>query len=393
MPIRSNKGSRRTIANICRPYGGSSRSTPSRSREAVEARDGLIEHLCGLSPVQSALDQILHHFGTGAVAEITGRSRRIVRQAGPDGVDRLVLRNRPAGANLSETQAFQDDETRILVFSDAGGTGRSYHANRGAKNQRLRVHYLLEAGWKADAAVQGLGRTNRTNQAQAPLFRPVTTNVKGEKRFLSTIARRLDTLGAITRGQRQTGGQGLFRPEDILEGPYAATALRQLYWAIVRGEIAGCSLSEFEASTGLSLTSDTGAVHEELTPTLRSRSARSRASTARPCGSRPPTGRSRRTGACESPRNAPDQSSRDRLPESPLGKNSLIVIDASIRSIYAKNIAPAETWSNFSYSTLMLREPVRTPMLRSTRRRFGRRTKPFDPSGRRTTSIARFNPD
>ena len=25
-------------------------------------------------------------------------------------------------------------------------------------------------GWKADAAIQGLGRTNRTNQAQPPLF-------------------------------------------------------------------------------------------------------------------------------------------------------------------------------------------------------------------------------
>ena len=114
-----------------------------------------------------------------------------------------------------------DDDKRILVFSDAGGTGRSYHADLSARNQRLRVHYLLEAGWKADAAIQGLGRTNRTNQAQPPLFRPIATDVKAEKRFLSTIARRLDTLGAITRGQRQTGGQGLFRPEDNLESPYA----------------------------------------------------------------------------------------------------------------------------------------------------------------------------
>ncbi|NGM37977.1 MULTISPECIES: strawberry notch family protein [Methylobacterium] len=239
---------------------------PVQCREAVERRDALIEHLCALAPVQSALDQLVQHFGTDAVAEVTGRSRRIVRRTGKDGVDRLVLQNRPGAANLSETQAFQDDEKRILVFSDAGGTGRSYHADRGAKNQRLRVHYLLEAGWKADAAVQGLGRTNRTNQAQAPLFRPVTTDVKGEKRFLSTIARRLDTLGAITRGQRQTGGQGLFRPEDNLEGPYAATALRQLYWAIVRGEIAGCPLKEFEAMTGLALTSETGGLLDELPP-------------------------------------------------------------------------------------------------------------------------------
>ena len=134
-----------------------------------------------------------------------------------------------------------------------------------AKNQRLRVHYLLEPGWKADAAIQGLGRTNRTNQAQPPLFRPIATNVKAEKRFLSTIARRLDTLGAITRGQRQTGGQGLFRPEDNLESPYARDALRQLYLLIVRGKIEGCSLERFEAATGLKLMDDKG-IKDELPP-------------------------------------------------------------------------------------------------------------------------------
>ena len=33
--------------------------------------------------------------------------------------------------------------------------------------------------------IQGLGRTNRTSQAQPPLFRPITTDVKPEKRLLS----------------------------------------------------------------------------------------------------------------------------------------------------------------------------------------------------------------
>jgi hypothetical protein len=77
--------------------------------------------------------------------------------------------------------------------------------------------------------------------------------VKAEKRFLSTIARRLDTLGAITRGQRQTGGQGLFRPEDNLESAYARDALRQLYLLLVRGKVEGCSLDRFESATGLKL--------------------------------------------------------------------------------------------------------------------------------------------
>ncbi|MGL4557659.1 MAG: strawberry notch-like NTP hydrolase domain-containing protein, partial [Afipia sp.] len=183
---------------------------PVQSRDAVARRDRMIEKLASLPPVHGALDQIVQRFGTDQVAEVTGRSRRIVRKTGASS-DRLMVENRAGSANLAETQVFMDDLKRILVFSDAGGTGRSYHAELSARNRRLRIHYLLEAGWKADAAIQGLGRTNRTNQAQPPLFRPIATNVKTEKRFLSTIARRLDTLGAITKGQRQTGGQGLFR--------------------------------------------------------------------------------------------------------------------------------------------------------------------------------------
>jgi predicted RNA methylase len=233
---------------------------PVESREAVARRDELIERLASLEPVPGALDQIVQRFGTDVVAEVTGRSRRVVRKG-----ERLAVENRAGSANLAEAAAFMDDQKRILVFSDAGGTGRSYHADLAAKNQRLRIHYLLEPGWKADAAIQGLGRTNRTNQAQPPLFRPIASDVKAEKRFLSTIARRLDTLGAITRGQRQTGGQGLFRPEDNLESPYARDALRQLYLLLVRGKVDGCSLDRFEAATGLKLMDDNG-IKDELPP-------------------------------------------------------------------------------------------------------------------------------
>ncbi|MCP3055760.1 strawberry notch family protein [Aurantimonas marianensis] len=233
---------------------------PVESREAVARRDRLIEKLASLPPVPGALDQIVQRFGTDMVAEVTGRSRRIIRKG-----DRLAVESRAVAASLAETQAFMDDAKRILIFSDAGGTGRSYHADLAATNRRLRVHYLLEPGWKADAAIQGLGRTNRTNQAQPPLFRPVATDVKAEKRFLSTIARRLDTLGAITRGQRQTGGQGLFRAEDNLESAYARDALRRLYLLIVAGKVEGCPLQTFEQSTGLRLT-DANGIKDELPP-------------------------------------------------------------------------------------------------------------------------------
>ena len=71
--------------------------------------------------------------------------------------------------------------------------------------------------------------------------------------------------GAITRGQRQTGGQGLFRPEDNLESHYARDALRQLYLLIVRGKVEGCSLERFEAATGLKLM-DANGIKDELPP-------------------------------------------------------------------------------------------------------------------------------
>ncbi|NEH46641.1 methylase [Rhizobium leguminosarum] len=239
---------------------------PVICREAERRRNELVETLGSLPAIPTALDQIVQHFGTSQVAEITGRSRRIVRREDSSTIARYAVQSRPGSANLDEARAFMDDDKDILVFSDAGGTGRSYHSDLAAKNQRLRLHNLLEAGWRADVAIQGLGRSHRTNQKQPPRFRMIATNVKAERRFLSTIARRLDTLGAITRGQRQTGGQGMFRSEDNLESQYARDALRQFYGLLYAGRIEGCSLDKFESITGLSLTSEEGGLKDELPP-------------------------------------------------------------------------------------------------------------------------------
>ncbi len=243
---------------------------PITCKEAEEQRDALIEKLAALPPVPTALDQIVQKFGHEAVAEVTGRSRRVLRIKDAKG-ERLSLRSRPASANLAETAAFMDAEKRILVFSMAGGTGRSYHADLSCANTERRIHYLLEPGWRADQAIQGLGRTHRTHQASAPLFRPVTTDVKGERRFIATIARRLDSLGAITRGQRDSqtamGGSdaALFRESDNLESAYAKAALRQFYSALWRGRIEGWNAERFQDSTGLKIVHE-GGLKDELPP-------------------------------------------------------------------------------------------------------------------------------
>jgi hypothetical protein len=239
---------------------------PVLSREAVALRDRLVEDLMLLAPIPSALDQLLWTFGPERVAEVTGRSQRPLRDR--DG--RLRIERRAGSANSAESAAFLQGTKDVLVFSDAGGTGRSYHAAISAQNQKRRRHYLLEPGWRADNAIQGLGRTHRSAQVSAPFFRVCTTNVHGEKRFTSTIARRLDTLGALTKGQRETASQGMFRAEDNLESPIARACLRALYRDIACGHEAPISLEAFTDWTGLRLLNDDGQLLEELPPSSAS---------------------------------------------------------------------------------------------------------------------------
>ena len=73
---------------------------PVECREAARRRDALIEKLASLPPVPGALDQIVQRFGTDLVAEVTGRSRRIVRK-GEGPAARLVVESRAGSANLA----------------------------------------------------------------------------------------------------------------------------------------------------------------------------------------------------------------------------------------------------------------------------------------------------
>jgi hypothetical protein len=238
---------------------------PVYNPEAQAARDALIEKLCAMPPIMSALDALLEHFGHDNVAEVTGRTKRLITAS--DG--RQKLESRSARTSQAEAAAFMAGKKRLLVFSDAGGTGRSYHASLEVANQEQRVHLLLEPGWRADRAIQGLGRTHRTHQATTPLFRPVTTDCKGELRFTSTIARRLDSLGALTRGQRQTGGQGLFDPADNLESEYACAALLSWFDLLAAGKLTSTTLDEFQHRTGLELVDKDGVLKDEMPPIQR----------------------------------------------------------------------------------------------------------------------------
>lgn len=237
-----------------------------QNREAVAMRDQLLDELGSISVPASPIDYIINHFGEGMVAEVTGRKRRVIEKVQEDGSLKTVVDKRGSKANQAEIDRFMAGKKRILIFSEAGGTGASYHASLTAANQQKRVHYLTQAGWKADAAVQGLGRSHRSNQKQAPEFVLVMTDLKGQKRFISTIARRLAQLGALTKGERKAGSTGVFSAADNLESTEAKDALTRFYRDLAAGRLEAISIEEFEAQTGLRLRDQNGQMMQTLPP-------------------------------------------------------------------------------------------------------------------------------
>ena len=222
---------------------------PVLNKAMVERRGQLIETLEAIRVPGNPLDDIIEAFGDAQVAEVTGRKRRFVRARGADGQFTLQEQKRGAASSQVDAAAFQAGDKRVLIFSDAGGTGYSFHADNTAKNRQKRIHYLLQPGWRADGAMQGTGRSHRTNQAQPPHYVLPTTNLKAQKRFISSIARRMDQMGALTRGQRQATSQGLFNAADNLENDYARMALQNLLWGI--DSIPGHSGEEIMTAMGL----------------------------------------------------------------------------------------------------------------------------------------------
>lgn len=209
---------------------------PVVSQEALALKEQLLDQLSDLHLPENPLDQIVNYFGEKKVAEMTGRKRRLIR--GPDG--KLAYKKRaPDGiamtrVNVHENRQFQSGKKRVAIISDAAATGISLHSSNREENKQRRVHMTLELGWSADKQMQTFGRTHRSDQAIPPEYDLISTDIGGEKRFSSTIARRLASLGALTKGQRDATGGGDLAKYNF-ETEEGKAALTRFYSNILRG--------------------------------------------------------------------------------------------------------------------------------------------------------------
>jgi len=199
---------------------------PLINKENLDAQNKLIEKVVSVSLPENPLDQVINHFGKDRVAEITGRKKRlVVNESGRKVYEaRATKEISQKKVNQHEMSSFMDGKKRIAVISGAASTGFDLHASKKAKNQQRRNFYALQLSWSADVTMQSFGRVHRTEQANAPVIKLVETDVASQKRLVNTTQSRLASLGAISKGERETLSTGLFRVEDITD-QYGEAAL------------------------------------------------------------------------------------------------------------------------------------------------------------------------
>jgi hypothetical protein len=211
---------------------------PMKNDYAERIKQQLIDMTMEISVPENPLDQIINYFGYNNVAEITGRKKRLIK----DHHDKVYYKKRaPEGVsmnkvNVFEMAQFQSGKKRIAIISTAAACGISLHADKNAINQAPRVQMTIQVSWSADIQMQSFGRTHRTNQLHPPEYVLLVTNVGGERRFASTIARRLSTLGALTKGQGDTLAQNDIGKYNF-ETEEGAAAVYKLYTEAIKGNI------------------------------------------------------------------------------------------------------------------------------------------------------------
>ncbi|XP_061833822.1 si:ch73-63e15.2 isoform X1 [Nerophis lumbriciformis] len=183
----------------------------------------------------NTLDELIDKFGgPDKVSEMTGRKGRVVRR--PDGSVRYESRAEQGltidHINIKEKDRFMGAEKLVAIISEAASSGISLQADKRVRNQKRRVHMTLELPWSADRAIQQFGRTHRSNQVTAPEYIFLISELAGERRFASIVAKRLESLGALTHGDRRaTESRDLSKYN--FENKYGTKALDKITKAIL----------------------------------------------------------------------------------------------------------------------------------------------------------------
>ncbi|QAY80169.1 strawberry notch-like NTP hydrolase domain-containing protein [Sphingosinicella sp. BN140058] len=228
---------------------------PVINGHAAACRQRMIDEVRSIKLPLPPLDQIMLAFGPGRLAEVTGRTKRLIPNkpnGDLDGANGVLIEDRTEAHRLKDIEAFHDGRKQGLVFSTgAGGASLSYHAKIGTKNTARRVHYVIQLGYRADEVTQGFGRTHRSDQVHPPILTIVSCDLPADRLYASRIVSALFKLGALTQGHRHAASNGMFDERDCLDGPYAIAAWEDLQLDVQEGLIPDYTWEQFMMDLGL----------------------------------------------------------------------------------------------------------------------------------------------
>lgn len=195
--------------------------------EALMARAQLLERVRALPPLQDPIRRMEDHFGQNKVAAITGRV--------------------PAKQRTQLMGQFQSGQRKVAIISPAGKIGISLHDVNGAQRRMIVADYE----WSADLFKQELGRVDRTGQKSSPEVILVASNGAGERKFAATIAARMASLGATSKGSAEATGTDALDQFDM-SGDIAKQAMHNAVEAMNNDDreyFTGSKFSKFQKLT------------------------------------------------------------------------------------------------------------------------------------------------
>ena len=225
---------------------------PIEVPEAVRLRDEAYHLANDVALSMNAIDRIYLEFGADMVAEMTGRSARVLPRMDKGKHVGWYVEERSSKAASEDVHAFQEGRKSILLFSlGAGGTGLSYHASPEVRNKARRVHYILELGRRAESAVQGIGRTHRAGQIEPPIVKMLVSDIPAHTIYASKTLAKIQKMGALSRGHQHATSNAIFEQRIPLHTIYAERGWKSLLAAVQREEIEGIKESELQRDLGL----------------------------------------------------------------------------------------------------------------------------------------------
>jgi hypothetical protein len=177
--------------------------------EAIIRKAELLEQAKELGVLDNPLDLVTDAFGEEKVALIVG--------------DQGKLRS-------VHNKEFQAGKRPVAVISAAGTTGINLdhvvETPIGAKGRRVFIDVQYE--WSASKAVQRYGRVDRSSSITPPKIVALNFGSASEKKFLATVANRMASLGALSKGGSESTGASALEEFEIT-GQDSLTAAREAW--------------------------------------------------------------------------------------------------------------------------------------------------------------------